>query len=586
MSVRARYSRDPAGRYEILLNDIRSATDADRSLFDARTLSADASALDSAGKYDEAQKLAARALDVAEKAVGPSDAYIGYLLTRLADLRRTTGDTTNAEQLFQRAVAVDQATLGREHLQTANALLRLAALYNGKEEYGNAEALLEEALAITERSLGTAHPRVVLCLIVASLVHSRREDFDRAVPELQRALAIAERTLEADDFTLLAVVNNLGDLYALLKDFDRAEPLLTRALQGVEKTFGPDHPRVVIPLQNLGTIARERRQYARALELLWRAESVREKALGSRDSQTASLLINIGNVYHDQGDDARAREAYERALDVLETAAGPYHSLTMMAVSNLARTYTLQGDTARALEYQARVDRILEKNIDLNLAIGSEREKLAYLGSVFERTARTVSLNARNAPGDASATELAATVILQRKGRVLDAMSGNLAALRQRMNGGDQAVLDRLGTATSQLATLALNGPGKTPFGEYQQRLTSLEEQREKLEAEISGRSAEFRAQSLPVTLAAVAAAIPARAALVEFAVFRPFDPKAPVSADEAFGENRYVAYVVRQNGGVQWTDLGPTKDVDAAVAVLREALRDPEARRRRTACA
>ena len=73
-------------------------------------------------------------------------------------------------------------------------------------------------------------------------------------------------------------------------------------------------------------------------------------------------------------------------------------SLTMMAVSNLARTYTLQGDTARALEYQARVDRILEKNIDLNLAIGSEREKLAYLDSISERTARTVSLNARSAP--------------------------------------------------------------------------------------------------------------------------------------------------------------------------------------------
>jgi CHAT domain-containing protein/Tfp pilus assembly protein PilF len=450
-------------------------------------------------------------------------------------------------------------------------------LYNVTEAYGKAEPLLQEALATTVRSLGADHPRVVLCLNLVSLVHSRRDDFDSAIPEMQRALAIAERTLEADDFTVLSIVGNLGDFYALLKDFERAEPLLTRTLQGLEKTFGPDHPSVAIALQNLGTIAREKKQYARALELLWRAVSVREKALGARSSQTAALLINIGNVYHDQGDDARAREVYERALGVLETSAGPYHSLTMMAVSDLARIYTLEGDTARALEYEARLDRIVEKNIDLNLAIGSEREKLAYLSPMLDRTSRTISLNARNAPEDASATELAATVILQRKGRVLDAMSGSLGALRQRMNAGDQAVLDRLGAATSQLAALALNGPGRTPVAEYQHRLTSLEDQREKLEAEISGRSAEFRAQSVPVTLAAVEAAIPARSALVEFAVFRPFDPKGPISAAEAYGERRYVAYVVRQNAGVQWKELGPAKDIDAAVAVLLEALRDPK---------
>src|SRR4029077_4840512 len=151
-------------------------------------------------------------------------------------------------------------------------------------------------------------------------------------------------------------------------------------------------------------------------------ESIREKTLGVRNPQTAALLINIGNVYHDQGDDVRAQDAYERALSVLEDAAGPYHSLTMMALSNLARTYTSNGDTARALDYQARVDRILEKNINLNLAIGSERGKLAYLSTIFERTDRTISLHARQAPADPSATELAATVLIQRKGRVLDAM--------------------------------------------------------------------------------------------------------------------------------------------------------------------
>src|SRR5207302_6858495 len=104
---------------------------------------------------------------------------------------------------------------------------------------------------------------------------------------------------------------------------------------------------------------------------------------------------------------------------------------------------------------------------------------------------------------------------------IFDAMAGSLVALRLRMSADDRAVLDRLATATSELAALALNGPGRTPPAEYRQRLAALDEHRERLEADISARSAEFRAQSQPVTLAAVQAAIPNRTALVEFAVYQ-----------------------------------------------------------------
>ncbi len=410
-----------------------------------------------------------------------------------------------------------------------------------------------------------------------SFLHSRRKDYDRAVPLLERALTIAEATLETGDLLRIAALSNLGDVYSLLGDYDRAETMLTQALEALEKTLGPDHPRLVISLQNLGTIARNRKQYARALDLLWRAEAIREKALGPRHTQTATLLLNIGNVYCDQGDYTHAREMFTRALDVLETSAGPFHNLTMMSLSNLARVYTAEGDIAHALEYQARVDGVLEREIQLNLAIGSEREKLAYFTSAMDRTSRTLSLQAQHAPNDAAAAELAATAVLQRKGRVLDAMAGSLLAVRERMDADDQAALDRLRTTTSELAALALNGPGRTAFAEYRARLTSLDQQREKLESEVSARSAEFRAQSRPVTVLALQAAIPDHAALVEFVVFQPFDAKAPVDSESAFGRSRYIAYVVRRQGAVQWKELGSSEEIDAAVAALRGALRDPK---------
>jgi CHAT domain-containing protein len=586
LRVKARYPKDPPAGYEIRVVEVRAATELDRALFEAHKLSTEAATAAGGGKYDDAIKLAERALALGEKAAGPngvnSDAYVGYLLLSLASDQRSKGDYTNAEQTFQRAIAVSQTALGKDNPQTALALGRLGNLYMERNDYANAERLMQEELDITERTLGPEHPRVADCLRGLSLLHVNRKDMERALPELQRALAIAEKTLAPDDFALIALLNNLGDLYIFLKDTDRAEPLLERALSMIEQKFGREHPYVGNPLQNLAIIARQRRQYERALELFWRAEAVREKALGNRHPQTAALLINIANVYGSEGQYAKALELHQRALDVLETAAGPNHSLTLIALGNIARTYAAQGDIAHATEYQTRYDATLEKNIELNLDLGSEREKLAYVRSTSEHTDRTLSLCIEQAPDNQAACDLAAVVVLQRKGRVLDAMSGSLSALRQRLNAEDRKLLDDLGGINAKLAALSLNGPGKTPADEHRKQLAALQEEKEKVEEAISGRSAEFRAQSQAVTLAAVRAAIPPEAALIEFAVYRPFDPKGE-NEMQAYGETRYAAYVLRSDGEAQWKeahwkDLGPAAEIDAAVTASLRALRDPRA--------
>jgi CHAT domain-containing protein len=111
---------------------------------------------------------------------------------------------------------------------------------------------------------------------------------------------------------------------------------------------------------------------------------------------------------------------------------------------------------------------------------------------------------------------------------------------------------------------------------QYRDRVKTLEEQAEKFEAEISHRSDEFRAQSLPVTLEAVRAAIPDDAALIEFASYRPFNAKA-AKYDDAFSRPHYVAYILRRQGEIEWKELGDAKAIDDAVATLRKALRDPK---------
>jgi CHAT domain-containing protein len=131
-----------------------------------------------------------------------------------------------------------------------------------------------------------------------------------------------------------------------------------------------------------------------------------------------------------------------------------------------------------------------------------------------------------------------------------------------------------LNSATARLARLALNAADGASAGDVQRSIRELEAEKERLEVEVGTYSSELGAQIQPVTLETVQAAMPEDAALLEFAIFRPFDPKVSVNA-EAYGPPHYAAYVVRKNEAPRGVDLGPGATIDKAVDALRQALRD-----------
>jgi len=582
LRIQPKYPKLASGSYEIRMQEIRDTTAADRSGFEAQLLIFRAAASVDAGDYDEAGRLATRSIEEADKAFGPEDARLCPLLDRLGLIQRRKGQYEKAEQSLKRLMAIAEKIDGRESQLAIRALRGLTDLYVSTGNYARAEPLVQEYLAVVEKLLGPGHPAMINALSSSAALHRHRQDLPRALSERERALAIADKTLDPLDYTVLASVGNLGDEYSLMGDFVHAEPLLARTLTLAENRYGPDHPIVATALQNLGATARETGQYDRAAALLQRALSIREKTLGNNHPDTASLLINLGNVYHDKRDFPNALAMHLRAFDILTAVAGPYHRLTLMALSNAGREYAAEGDQARALDFRTRYANAIDKDVALHLSIGSEREKLLYISALSSFVDRLVSFHVNGAPDDGRARDLAALVVLRHKGRVLDAVSGGMASLRGRLNTEDRALLDQLSETNSRLATLALGGPRKTPLDEYRSQLAALEESREKMESAISRRSAEYRAQSQAVSLEAVRAAIPADAALVEFASYRPYDPRA-LARDSAFGKPHYVAYILRREGDVRWADLGSRLAIDESVEAFRRALRDPGSRDVRT---
>ena len=524
------------------------------------------------GKYTEALPLAERAMAISEKALGSEHPAFAESLHNFANLHRAKGDYAKAEPLLQRAMAIREKALGSEHAAFGESLNTLAELYREKGDYVRAESLHKRALAIREKALGSEHPGVAQSLNNLALLYSLKGDYVRAEPLFKRALAIREKVFGAEHHSVATTLNTLAGVYVDKGDYVRAEPLYQRAIAIREKVFGAVHPSLATSLSNLATLYSEKGDHIKAEQLEQRALAIREKVFGAEHPFVAVSLYNLAGLYVAKGDYVRAESLYKRDLAISEKLQGAQHPEVAKTLRKLAALYELKGDLTQAVQFLNRATNVGEHNLALILTTGSEEQKRLYLDTLSDETDATVSLHVRSAPRDPQAARLALITILRRKGRVLDAMSDQIGALRRRLNPEDRFLLEQLSAARSQLATLILKGRGQTAHAQHQAELAKLETEVERHEEAVSARSAEFRAQSQPVTLEAVQQTLPEGTALVEWVSYRPVNAKA-LKKEERFGAARYVAYILRNEGAPSVVELGDAASIDADIARLRGAL-------------
>ena len=528
--VKPTQKRASAGGYQIRIEEMRAATENDRALYETYLLLQESIKLRDAGKYDEALPLFERVIETRKRMLGPDDPDLAAAIHDLAVTYYYKGDYPKVEPLSNRALAIQEKALGRNHPQVAASLNLLTVLYLNKGDYEKAELLAKRALAIKEKTLGPEHSSLAYYLRNLALIYDKKGDYDKAKPLYMRSLAIREKSLWPEHQLVAQSLNDLANLYYNKGDNANAESLHRRVLTIREKWLGPEHKDV------------------------------------------AESLGNLANIYRDRKDYARAEPLYLRALAIQEKTLGPQRPHIARALTNLAMFYAAKGDTREAIAEQSRANAVTEYNLSLNLDTGSERQKLAFLSilNLKRQTDFTLSLHSQAAPDNPQALELALTTLLRRKARGLDTMVDTIATLRRHATPEDQALFDQLTDSRSQLAEGVLKGLGATKAETSSERLKQIEEKVEKLEAELSRRSAEFRAQAQPVTLAAVQAALPADTILVEFAVYTPWGPRT-----EKSGAPHYIAYVLSAQGRPVWVDLGATAPIDRAANAWLRALRN-----------
>lgn len=499
--------------------------------YEAQQLQQAVRRLESQGKYGEAIPLAQRALELWEKAIGSENSVVADSLDTLAILHSERGNYNQAESLFQRALAIyDKLENRRENLPVvARILNNLAGLYQNQGNYNQAEPLLKRALTIFEKLKGQEDTETRNVLSNLATLYLEQGKYSQAEPLLKRDLAIREKGPKLYTLDIANSLNNLGSLYRRQGKYSQAEPLLKRALVLVEKTRGQEHPYGAFVLNNLALIYQAQGKYSQAKSLLQRTITIREKALGQNHPLIVKNLITLSGLYQ------------------------------------------AQGDIPHAIEFLSRSSNIEERNLFLTFTTRAEAQKSAYIAPLSGVTNTAISLHIQAAPDNPQAARLALTTILQHKNRGLNTSINNLQT-RLRLNVENKTLLE-IATARSNLAISTFNKPETNAQSQSWRRLTALIDSHQKLESLVNRSTTELEIQNQPITIESVQKLIPIDAALVELALYQPFNPKA-VKESEAFGSPRYVAYILHNQGNPQGVDLGEAITINEAVTKFRNTIR------------
>ncbi len=536
------------------------------------------------GLYGRAEPLYQRALAIREAALGKSHPRVAQTLNNLAALYYDQGLYGRAEPLYQRALAIREAALGASHPDVAQGLNNLANLYSQQGMYGRAEPLFQRALAIREAAFGNNHPEVAQTLHNLGLLYANQGVYGRAELLFQRVLTIRETALGNAHPLVASTLHNLALVYAEQGLYGRAEPIFQRALSIQETALGPNHPDVAYLIQNIANYYMQQGLYGRAEPLLQRALAIQEAALGNNHPNVAATLHHLAALYQAQGAYGRAEPLFLRAISIGELTLGKNHPDVTQTVNSLARLRLAQHRLADALPLFTRVFSSSEQRMRQE-ALDFSESRLASFLQYLRADEQALYALLRAHPRDARVQRLALSAVLLRKGRSVGETADISRNLYRNLGTEDHETFERLRGLRTQLATLSLAGPGSLLPEDYQQRLKTLADEGDAIEADLARRSAPLRAlTALPSPaeiVERVAASLPKDSALIELIAYRdgPLVRKPGVPRAKTPGQLRYLALVLFPDASTRTLDLGPAAPIDLAASRLRGALANRDAR-------
>jgi CHAT domain-containing protein/tetratricopeptide (TPR) repeat protein len=372
VDIRSPNSRAPAGRYEIRIIALRSATATDRDHAAAQL------AFDEARKLRQQQNPASKraAIEKYERALplfaAAGDNYrrtitlhsIGLAYFQLNEIRKALdyfsqtaalavssgyprleagaetyigglldilGDVGKALDHHQRALKLARA--GGYRQAEGSSLSNIGLIYNGTADWPKALEFYRQALPIYQ-ALGSK-PNEALTLNNIGVAYQELGEPERALDYLQQSLALmrAGTDKNAEAYTLL----NIGRVYGRTFQYEKARDFYNQAQAIQKQTNNRAHEGET--LDEIGVTYSAEGKYEKALESHRQAIEMQRAAGNLR--REALALNNLGETYNLLDQPEKAVEQFTAALSILRNIGDPSNSAT--ALQGIARVEMKRG---------------------------------------------------------------------------------------------------------------------------------------------------------------------------------------------------------------------------------------------------
>lgn len=238
------------------------------------------------GRYDEAERLARRALSAAEESLGPADPEVAAYLNDLGVACKYSGRFDEAEALYRRALGIAERAGAAE--LTATLCHNLGGINHARGRHVEAEPWARRAVELRQERLGVDHPAVVADIAALASIIDAQDRHREAEPMFRHVLSVFEAVYGGQHPEVVVNLNNLAACLQRQGRLDEAHDLYRRTLRCKEQVLGADHPDVAVTLNNLALLQAERGHLDDAWALMERAVSILTVQLGVDHPTTVS----------------------------------------------------------------------------------------------------------------------------------------------------------------------------------------------------------------------------------------------------------------------------------------------------------
>jgi tetratricopeptide (TPR) repeat protein len=283
-----------------------------------RALFASGSSLFLAGDYEAAEKALRSAVDLARKALAPSDDLRSTALSWLADVSVQLGNYPEAVSLCNEALIADRKRGPEQDGVLAATLATLGAAQFNSGDLQAAESTLREALQIRENFFGMHHAMTAISLNNLGVLLYQAGRYDAALDTYQQALPIDREIYGPEHPEVATTLNNIGRAMLMAGQVAEAEPLLRQSLAMTQKFEGDTHADLVSPLNSLAMIDAYHDRLDAAVLEIQRADAIAR--LPDHDELLDQVVLNEANFELTKGNRSRAEALLAEAKDLLRKA--------------------------------------------------------------------------------------------------------------------------------------------------------------------------------------------------------------------------------------------------------------------------